>query len=295
MLDELYPEVLSHLYQANFAGEEGAYANGVSRLNLESDVDLFNRFGAPRHLWLLSPEREEELRTATDVTVVDDRILSPIRSFDASTMEIGFQALSPTSDNRMRPSVTTVTRTPSQPKPGVVPSVLASWGGKTEPHATGLSPMSVALESRAGDLAGLRAALASAPLDRLRTETALLTPKSPPQSQVPSSPYAAAINCLKTLPSQSRPAAKLEVLATVFLRMTEAVRTHLNGAIELGGMDEVLPIFLFILVRAAVPHLRSELQYLFDFTDFDSISGEKEIMLTTLRAGFFQLLKETKK
>ena len=59
-------------------------------------------------------------------------------------------------------------------------------------------------------------------------------------------------------------------------------------------MDDLLPVFLFVLVRAGVPHLRSELQYLFDFTDFDTITGEREIMLTTLRAGFFQLLQETK-
>jgi hypothetical protein len=303
MLDELYAAVLYNLYQATFTTEEGAYANGVSRLNLASDVELFELFGAPRHLWLLSSTREHHLRTSEpDSPMKSPPVGSPIRSFDTSNMEIGFEALSPTSDGRMRPSVVAMSpHVAPSARTSVVPAVLASWHGKSAPQSMGLSPMAQALESRSGDLAGLRAALASAPLDSGRTVSPL-APKALLLDEIASTdnhadqsrPYAAAINCLKTLPAQRTPLAKLEVLSGVFLRMNQAVHTHLNGAVSLGGMDDVLPIFLFILVRAAVPHLRSELQYLFDFIDFDRVSGEKEIMLTTLRAGFFQLLNEAK-
>ena len=79
-------------------------------------------------------------------------------------------------------------------------------------------------------------------------------------------------------------------------------------------MDDILPIFLFILVRARIPSLRSEVQILFDFfgefifwcdefsfkllmnessADFDHASGQQQFMLITLEAGFFQLLQES--
>eukprot|EP00038_Savillea_parva_P016732 m.17854 g.17854 ORF g.17854 m.17854 type:complete len:744 (-) comp3540_c0_seq1:21-2252(-) len=315
MLDELYPHVLFNLYKANFVAEEGAYANGVSRLNTISDVELFELFGLPRHLWLITPDRESQLRGASEEPLVTPTSISPIRTFDGSNIEYGFHALSPRVSNHLRAS-TSVSPQPSSPEAGsgtatpttasrprgVVPSVLAAWTGANGTSVGELSPMTAALESRASDLASLRAALASVSLDNTSEtlNSALSIPPSASRGDgngaMEDWPYAAAIQSMKALPMYSKPAEKLHVLVTVFRRMNEAVKSHVKGGTtRLGGMDDVLPAFLFILVRAAVPHLRSELQYLFDFTDFDCISGEKEIMLTTLRAGFFQLLKETKK
>eukprot|EP00041_Stephanoeca_diplocostata_P026969 m.735270 g.735270 ORF g.735270 m.735270 type:complete len:1834 (-) comp23088_c0_seq1:324-5825(-) len=105
--------------------------------------------------------------------------------------------------------------------------------------------------------------------------------------------YQPAIAALRTLPLVSTPTGKVLILTDVFRKMTAAVTEFSNGEDCLSGMDDVLPVFLYVLARASVPHLRSELQYLYDFVDFDNVSGETEILLTTLRAGFFQLLRET--
>jgi len=307
MLDELYPEVLANLYQSTFTSEEGTYAHGLSRLNMESDVELLERFGAPRHFWLMSPARETQLRHSLTTPLRNTPTESPLRAL-GGTMESTFAALSPTpgatpstSPRSMVGLARNGVAAAAAPAPESVPELLDAWSGKSVGLTSGLSPMTVALESRPGDLASLRAALTTAPLHKaMKSDPSLLTPRSSQDGnlanvEAEARPYATAIACMKTLPAQRRPAEKLEVLSAVFTHMNEEVDAHSSGAFKLGGMDDVLPIFLFVLVRAAVPHLRSELQYLFDFTDFERIAGEKEIMLTTLRAGFFQLLKETKK
>ena len=48
-----------------------------------------------------------------------------------------------------------------------------------------------------------------------------------------------------------------------------------------------------MLVRARIPSLRSELQFIFDFIDFDAASGQQQFELITLRASFYQLLQES--
>jgi hypothetical protein len=74
----------------------------VSLLNAESDVGLFERLGVPRKFWLLTVEQERALRTkaAAKTALRPTPLSSPIRTFDGSSMEFGFDSLSPTRSRR---------------------------------------------------------------------------------------------------------------------------------------------------------------------------------------------------
>ena len=85
------------------------------------------------------------------------------------------------------------------------------------------------------------------------------------------------------------PAAKLNVLHATFTCLNNILSQH--GA-TLNSMDAVLPVFMAVVARAGVEHLGAEIQLLDDFVDMDSASGESKILLTTLRAAYYQLIKD---
>ena len=58
------------------------------------------------------------------------------------------------------------------------------------------------------------------------------------------------------------------------------------------SMDDVLPVFLFVIVRAHVHHLGAEVRFLEDFLDHALLSGESQVLLTTIKAAYFQLQRE---
>ena len=97
---------------------------------------------------------------------------------------------------------------------------------------------------------------------------------------------------LRKLPTVLHPAGKLNILHAVFARANQAILEYSGGSTKLASMDTVFPVFLSILIRANVPHLGAEIQFLEDFIDFDLISGESKIILTTLKAAYFHLVRD---
>ena len=97
---------------------------------------------------------------------------------------------------------------------------------------------------------------------------------------------------LRKLPTVLHPAGKLNILHAVFAKANQAIHEYSHGSTKLASMDTVFPVFLSILIRANVPHLGAEIQFLEDFIDFDVISGESKIILTTLKAAYFHLVRD---
>ena len=55
-------------------------------------------------------------------------------------------------------------------------------------------------------------------------------------------------------------------------------------------MDDVIPLFLYVTVRARIENLGAEIDFLEDFIDMSIVSGESRVLLTTLKACYTQLL-----
>ena len=88
------------------------------------------------------------------------------------------------------------------------------------------------------------------------------------------------------------PAAKLNILHATFAQANDVIKECTEGNSKLTSMDTVLPVFISILARSNVEHLGVEVQFLEDFVDMDAISGESKILMTTLKAGYFQLIQD---
>jgi amyotrophic lateral sclerosis 2 protein len=58
------------------------------------------------------------------------------------------------------------------------------------------------------------------------------------------------------------------------------------------SMDDVLPLFIFLTVRARLRSFGVEVRFLEDFLHKDLLSGESHVLLTTMRATFIQLQLE---
>ncbi|XP_028156873.1 alsin-like [Ostrinia furnacalis] len=57
-------------------------------------------------------------------------------------------------------------------------------------------------------------------------------------------------------------------------------------------MDELFPVFHFVVVRARVLQLGSEIHFVEDFLEPAVQHGELGLMFTTLKACYFQILQE---
>ena len=85
------------------------------------------------------------------------------------------------------------------------------------------------------------------------------------------------------------PSEKLKVFHTAFAQITASVKTFWGDRHKITGMDELLPVFLSVLVRARIHHLGSEIRFLEDFIPMDGVSGESRVLLTTLHASYIHL------
>eukprot|EP00051_Salpingoeca_urceolata_P022935 m.381641 g.381641 ORF g.381641 m.381641 type:complete len:184 (+) comp20044_c0_seq1:207-758(+) len=104
--------------------------------------------------------------------------------------------------------------------------------------------------------------------------------------------YSAAVTVLQRLPAVFTAAEKLKALDDTFDAINQAIDKKWHGKERLQSLDEILPVFLAVLIQAKLPHLGAELQFLEDFSDRMSMSGESRFKLTTLRASYFQLISE---
>lgn len=103
--------------------------------------------------------------------------------------------------------------------------------------------------------------------------------------------FSEAIETLQQLKTTFSPLEKLLVVKNTFEQMTQAVQKHL-GSTYLWTMDELFPVFSFVVVRASVLQLGSEIHFIEDFMEPHLQNGELGIMFTTLKACYYQILQE---
>ncbi|CAH2066088.1 unnamed protein product, partial [Iphiclides podalirius] len=114
---------------------------------------------------------------------------------------------------------------------------------------------------------------------------------SPPHSPQKDQLFQEAVETLQQLKTTFSPIEKLLVIRSTFQKMTTAVQQQL-GASYLWGMDELFPVFQFVVVRARILQLGSELHFVEDFLEPTAQRGELGLMFTTLKACYFQILQE---
>lgn len=97
-----------------------------------------------------------------------------------------------------------------------------------------------------------------------------------------------AVYALQRLKTTFIPYEKLEVVVAMFKAIMQQSGT---GNIT-WNMDALLPVCMYVVVRARVLQLGAELAMLADFMETYLFQGEKGIMFTTLQAAYTQILRE---
>lgn len=115
--------------------------------------------------------------------------------------------------------------------------------------------------------------------------------QSPPYSPMKDQHFQEAVETLQQLKTTFSPIEKLLVIRNTFQKMTSAVQQEL-GQNYLWTMDELFPVFHFVVVRSRILQLGSEIHFVEDFLEPGMQHGELGLMFTTLKACYFQILQE---
>nr|CAD7444435.1 unnamed protein product [Timema bartmani] len=91
-----------------------------------------------------------------------------------------------------------------------------------------------------------------------------------------------AVETLQQLKTTFSPLEKLQVIRSTFQQMTTAVQQEL-GTSYLWSMDDLFPVFHFVVVRSRILQLGSEIHFVEDFMEPYLQNGELGIMFTTLK------------
>ncbi|XP_067844063.1 alsin isoform X3 [Heptranchias perlo] len=103
--------------------------------------------------------------------------------------------------------------------------------------------------------------------------------------------YASAIESLQQISTTFTPADKLDVIQQTFEEITQEVLTMLQEDF-LWSMDDLFPVFLYVVLRARIRNLGSEVHLIEDLMDPSVQHGEQGIMFTTLKACYYQIQHE---
>ena len=90
-----------------------------------------------------------------------------------------------------------------------------------------------------------------------------------------------AVECLQQLSTTFSPDEKLDVIQTTFQEINKAVQCR-HGT-YLWNMDDLFPVFQFVVVRSRIRHLGSEIHLIDDLIERNIQNGELEIMFITLK------------
>lgn len=104
--------------------------------------------------------------------------------------------------------------------------------------------------------------------------------------------YISAVESLQQISTKFSPMEKLGVLKTTFEKINEEVSSFWQGEKKLVSLDDLFPVFQFVVIRARIPHLGSEIHFIDDMVDSHVHIGEQGHMFTTLKASFFQIQNE---
>lgn len=105
-------------------------------------------------------------------------------------------------------------------------------------------------------------------------------------SPVKDQTFLEAIETLQLLKTTFSPLEKLLIIRQTFEKMTEVVQVQLGHDYK-WSMDDLFPAFLYVVVRARILQLGSELHFIEDFMQPSLENGELGIMFTTLKVRVF--------
>ncbi|XP_065149734.1 alsin isoform X3 [Paramisgurnus dabryanus] len=103
--------------------------------------------------------------------------------------------------------------------------------------------------------------------------------------------FASAVETLQQISTTFTPSDKLQVIQLTFEEITQEVLALLKQDF-LWSMDDLFPVFLFVVLRARIRNLGSEVSLIEDLMDPCVQHGEHGIMFTTLKASYYQIQHE---
>ncbi|XP_054064557.1 alsin isoform X2 [Rissa tridactyla] len=103
--------------------------------------------------------------------------------------------------------------------------------------------------------------------------------------------FASAVECLQQISTTFTPADKLKVIQQTFEEISQNVLETLQEDF-LWSMDDLFPVFLYVVLRARIRNLGSEVHLIEDLMDPYLQHGEQGIMFTTLKACYYQIQHE---
>lgn len=103
--------------------------------------------------------------------------------------------------------------------------------------------------------------------------------------------FASAVESLQQISTTFTPSDKLQVIQLTFEEITREVQALLQEDF-LWSMDDLFPVFLYVVLRARIRNLGSEVSLIEDLMDPCVQHGEHGIMFTTLKACYYQIQHE---
>uniref|UniRef100_A0A8C2IJX0 Alsin Rho guanine nucleotide exchange factor ALS2 b n=1 Tax=Cyprinus carpio TaxID=7962 RepID=A0A8C2IJX0_CYPCA len=103
--------------------------------------------------------------------------------------------------------------------------------------------------------------------------------------------FASAVETLQQISTTFTPSDKLQVIQLTFEEITQEVHALLKQDF-LWSMDDLFPVFLFVVLRTRIRNLGSEVSLIEDLMDPCVQHGEHGIMFTTLKACYYQIQHE---
>jgi amyotrophic lateral sclerosis 2 protein len=104
--------------------------------------------------------------------------------------------------------------------------------------------------------------------------------------------FVQAIETLQQLKTNFTPFEKLTVILETF-REVNKTGLAIVGKEHVWSMDDLFPVFQYIVVRARILQLGAEIHMIEDLMESHHMLGEYGIMFTTLQASYYQILKES--
>lgn len=104
--------------------------------------------------------------------------------------------------------------------------------------------------------------------------------------------FVSAVETLQQISTTFTPSDKLTVIQKTFQELTQEVKPLVEENF-LWSMDDLIPLFLYVVLRARIRNLGAEVSLIEDLMDPNLEHGEMGLMFTTLKACYFQIQQES--
>ncbi|KAM3862238.1 alsin-like [Diretmus argenteus] len=122
--------------------------------------------------------------------------------------------------------------------------------------------------------------------------TSLLGQKEQIVSSSKDACFVSAVETLQQISTTFTPSDKLMVIQKTFEELTQEAKALLTGNF-MWSMDDLFPLFLYVVLRARIRNLGAEVSLIEDLMDPNIQHGELGLMFTTLKACSFQIQQES--